>query len=402
MRRWFPSASRIELAQKCVYPWAIEVEWPTIPAGPAALYGSAFAEVSEIRGRNEVPDVASIAAKWNLSEADEKRLAEADERVVEVLVVDDAEWSKPEEPYAIDVTTGAVRLLEDDERGREGEMYGRSDLTFYRPGARVPLVVRDYKTGVGARGRRAEELPQLRVLALAAARLYDEPRVRVEIALVDEPDEIKIVPGELDELELGVVEAELDDIRTRIAEPPAPKPGPWCGRCPMSPACPATTAALARAEADLDAFPLRGPLLSAEHAAHNRHRLKVLSEFIEAREREIEDFARRSPLPIEGKPGVYWGLVQRDGTERIEATKATFDILREQLHDHAEIAIEKDVSKASIERAIKARVAAMGGKRGALTKAKTSVLDALRGSKLVKRGAPYSRFDEFKRSEAAE
>lgn len=401
MKYVIPSASRIELAQHCAYAFNSGRPWPKRPSTPAQRFGIAFAEASEVRGRGEVPAIAEIAAAYSLTESDERRLRIADERVVEVLAVDGAEWSTPEDPYALDLGSGRMRRLAREERALDGEMYGRTDLTFYRHASRVPLVVRDFKTGIGARNKRPSQTPQLRFLAAAAAAVHGERSVRVELALVDEPDEIKIVGEDMDALELGAVEGEIAELVERLEAAPEPRPGPWCGHCPLATECPATTAALARVEGDLEAYPLQGAITSAEHASHNRHRLKVLRELLDARENEIEDFARRSPLPVEGKPGLYWGLVQHDGNERVDASPAALELLREELGAHAEIAIEKDVSKASIERALKAMLAEQGAKRGMLTKAKAGLLERLRGAKLVRRGSPYSRFEEFKRGEEA-
>jgi len=243
---------------------------------------------------------------------------------------------------------------------------------------------------------------QLRFVGLAAALERGVDVVCVELALVEEDEGVEIVGEDLDALELGAVEGELLELVERLEAPPEPRPGPWCVQhfCPIRAVCPATLAALARVEENLERWPLTGEFTSAEHAAHSRHRIAVLRDLLDARAQEIEAFAlHHGPLPVEGRPGVLWGPREYDGRERIEATSEAIAIVEARLGAaSAQIAIERSISKASPERAVNAELAPAGtAKRGARRALLGRLLDELGAVKAVKRRPRFTRFEEFRR-----
>jgi hypothetical protein len=410
-----PAASHHELTEYCVYPWNGGVRWPERgPMAPAQRYGVAFHEgaADVLHGFPEpVVNVVELGKRWELPEGELRRLSSAILRLAVVLEEDgftgDATVAYGAETgFAYSTTTGRTRPCADRKEKAPDEIYGAADLVFWRADGR--LVVRDWKTGEKARGKRPGETRQLRFLAMAASHVLNASEVRVELAFVDE-DADEVVGDDLDALELGAVEGELAELVERLEAPPAPKPGPWCERyfCPLRAVCPATLAAMAGIEANLERFPLLGALDSPEHAAFIRHRLPVLRDLLDQREEDVQAFARRyGPLPVEGQADVVWGPREHEGRERIEATPEAVRIVRERLGAKgADEALEVSVSKASLERGAKVVInEANGGKvpRGAMKATMEPLLEDLRRAKAVKKGSAYTRFEEFKRPTAEE
>lgn len=395
-----PSASKLELAEHCVYPWSSGVRWPKRePMSADQRYGLAFHDLAAAMAAGSA-DIPAIITARQLTGAEEKRLEATADHLAEVLLLDQAAATpEAEVAYVYDVDTGAIERAADRWAGGPGRVYGAADLVFERQDG--VYVVRDWKTGHRARGRSPGQTPQLRFLGMVAGALAGFSTVRVELAFVDE-EGVEVVGEQLDALDLGAVEGELAGLVDRIKEPPTPRPGPWCERyyCPLRASCPATLAALAHVDGELQRFPLLGAFQSAEHAAFVRHRLPVLQALLDERQADIEEYSKHyGPLPVEDKPGMVWGPREQPGRERIEASPAALKILRSKLSaEGAEVAIEKSISKASIERGVKRDVTAAGGKRGAATKMLTPLLEELRAAKAVKKGAPFMRFEEFKRA----
>jgi hypothetical protein len=404
-----PPASHLELAQHCVFPWSSGIHAPRrAPERPSQRYGNAFhalahALVAALRVGGELARSAiaePLAAKHGLSEADTKRLVKTAPALIEVLESDLATAALPELGLAFSLLTGQAREAKNAWELDAQEMYGRADLVFRTAGG---LRVRDWKPRGEVLARRPERHHQLRFLGMAAASLYGESQVTVELAYVDE-DGHDIVPGELGSRDFMVIEAEACEVAERVQQPPEPRPGPWCAKlwCPIRAVCPATTAALAKVHQDLEAFPLLGEPLSPEHAAWQRHRLPVLRAALDEQEKKIEAFAlHHGPIPVEGKPEIVWGPVEKHGNEKLDLTPEAEKLIHERLGaTGAEVAIEKSASKASIERGAKANIAAANGgkvKRGAVPLLVKPLLDDLRATKAIKRGAKYTAFDEFKR-----
>jgi hypothetical protein len=409
-----PSASRIPLAEHCVYPWTSGASWPEKgPRTPAQRYGDAFHALAEAIAREIEPGegvidlegkAAAVAEKHGLTPTEERTLLSDAGHIFDTIAADRVRGPRHAEvAAAFDPYTGTRRMLAAVDRSERGEMYARADLVFWREDG--ALVVRDWKTGERAKGTAPRDTPQLRALAVAFCRpTSDAPElcVRIEVAHVDE-EGIEVVGDDLTADDLRETEAKLLDLADRLARPPAPVPGPWCERlyCPMRATCPATIEALATVDAELTTFPLRGPLISTEHAVFLRHRLPVLKEWIADRERAIEAEAKRAPLPVPGKDGVFWGPVEHAGREKVAVTPEAIEIIEGELPIGREVAIEKDMSKASIERGIRKQVLQVRGgntlPRGATKQLTDKIFRLLREAGAMKRGAKYVRFQEFKK-----
>lgn len=398
MRR-LPSASHLELAEYCVWPWAGAGRWPERPSSPAAAYGIAFHLVVARLVTGQPPKVEEVAAKHELLPADERRLAASIPRIVDFLEGDLGVRGEAEVGLVFNLSDGRARTAERTAPRGPDELYGAADHIV--PRADGKLVVRDWKTGERAKGKAPRETRQLRFLALAAARVWGATEVRVELAFVDE-DGAELVGDDLDALDLMIVEGELAQLQERVEAPPRPVPGPWCDRyyCPTRATCPATLAALEPVLKALRIEPLLTEIRDASHAAFIRHRLPVVQEWVEAREMALKDWTKRhGPLPVEDKPALRWGPVEHEGRERIEPTPEALAIVREKLGEHADEALEVSLSKASIERGVRAALAARYGARaprGALGKMVVPMLEALRTARAVKRGSAYTKFEEFK------
>lgn len=423
MQPRFPGASKLALAAHCVYPWTSGARWPASgPRTPSQRYGDAFHALAEHVGQNVdsvhyTADATGADAMWknidaaaqNYAEEHDLTPRETDSLRTGGLHIHDAldadhvvkgrrhvEIAAAFDPYA-----GTRRMLQGAERAEPHELYARADLVFER--ADGVFVIRDWKTGEKARDARPRDTAQLRALALAFySPCTPAPGVRVEIAHVSD-EGIDVEGDDLSAEDLRAAEAELVELAGRLAEPAEPKPGPWCERlyCPMQATCPATLNALASVDAELTVHPMRGPLVGPEHAAHLRHRLPMLKAWIEDREREIKELAKRAPLPVEGKADTWWGPVEFPGHEKIIATPEAIETVRGELPFGADKAISTEISKASIERGVRAQVLKVHGgnrmPRGAGKALTDKIFQELRKEGAMKKGAPHVRFVEFKR-----
>lgn len=402
MNRPLPSASHLELAEYCVFPWSGGVRWPDRPAlGIPGRYGNAFHELAADLVRGVEPVLGQLVEAHGLPAAEARRLTAAGARVADLLDGDLDGDLDAEVEIVYTVATARARRAPRTSKA-PGEMFGAADVVLERGDGFV--VVRDWKTGERAKGKGPQETRQLRFLARAAADLYpDAAGIRVELAFVDE-DGAEIIGADLDDLELGAVEGELAELVERVEAVPVPNPGPWCDRyyCPIRAVCPATLAALATVDKDLARFPLATEgIATAAQGAMLRHRLPVLQAWIDQREKDLETWTQKwGPLPVEDKPGVFWGPIQHEGRERIEAAPDAVEIVRQHLGEHASKAVELSMSKASIERGARAALTAGGAplKRGALGSVVKPLLEQLRGIHAVVKGAPFTRWEEFKKA----
>jgi hypothetical protein len=397
-------ATGIELAQHCAFPWTSGIAAPARrPDSPARRYGRAFRAMAAdlalyVPGERDC--AREVAERHHLADEEVERLQATQAQVIELLAADGAElhanlgmaWSP---------LSGRARPCEKPWETEEQEFYGRADLVLKNASE---LRVRQWKSRIPGRTRRPGEMPQLRFLALAASSLFYVQRVTVETAHVDE-DGFEITSDSLSRGELNRIEGEVIDVAFRVRSPEAAelRPGPWCARlhCPIQAVCPATRAALARVHEDLDRWPLLGEPQSPEHAAWQRHRLPVLRAALDEQEGKLEDFARRTPIPVDGKPGIVWGAVEKHGNEKLDLTPEAERLVMERLGpEGAEKAIERSASKASLERGAKVVVAAQHeGKvpRGAVPALLEPLLNELRQAKVLRRGGKFTRFEEFKR-----
>lgn len=412
--RRMPPASRVALALQCLYPWTSGATWPAKgPRTASQRYGDAFHELAEKIAREHDPTEGSsqgplpiedwasdIAEKHGLTEGEDRALLGDAVHIVDVLDADHVQGPRHVEVAAcFDPFTGQSRMLTSTDRAEPHEVYARADVAFWRTDG--VFVIRDWKTGERARQERPRDMAQLRVLALAFAGSH-RATLHVEIAHVGECG-IEIVGDDLTAEDLRETEGVLLDLEDRLAQPAEPRQGPWCerGYCPMRATCPATLEALASVDRELTVWPLRGPLAGPEHAAFLRHRLPALKAWIEERERAIEAEAKRAPLPVPGKEGMFWGPIEHPGREKIKLSPEAKETLVAELPLTHHLAIEESTSKASIERAIRAQVLKVHGgqklPRGAAKQLTDKVFRLLREEGAIVKGAKYVRYQEFKK-----
>ena len=386
-----PSASKLDLAYHCTFPWTGRVRWPPRTASPAADFGTAVSRIAEAAVRDTTADLTDLS----FGESDRRRLGIIGGLLLEQLELDNDVGREPEVAVAYNVAAGTARLLRstgprDYSDVRTGELVGTSDLERVTPAGR--RVVRDWKTGRYMLGVRPIDSGQLRFLGLAAARRHGVDEIDIELAQVDE-DGIRITRDTLDAFALAAAADELRALWARIASGPGvPCPGHWCADhyCPIIAECPATQRAIeAVAAAAAVRFPLSVDLQSPEHAAYVRERLQAVEKAVAGIWAALEQYARTTPVPA--GDGKFWGVVERAresiSLEKPEAMAA----LRAALGEFGfAAAVECKTSKAAIHKA----AAAQSTKRGEAKRVETALLDELRTLGAVRKST-YTKFEEF-------
>lgn len=396
-----PSASKIELAHHCPFPFTAAIKWER-RENAFGRYGSAVHKVAELAALGQAVDLPALAAQYELQGADAKNFELAAGHVVDFLAADRGIGRRAEVAFAYDVESGTVRELKkaherDYSDRRRTEIPGTADLVQIMP-CRT-LLVRDWKTGHRALSKRPGHDPQMRFLGFAAARLWNAQEVAVELVHIDEtgayPDR-----ADFDAWELDTIADELRALNTRLRAPCVPTPGSHCHDlyCPIVAQCPATVRAIEAIDrAAAPRFPMTGEFCDAEHVREVLIRLPLIRDACDAIEARAKEWAQRNgPVPMDGD---MWGPVEHEGRERVEATPEAIEVVNRHLGDCAHKAIEYDVTKASLERGAKAVVAVRHDgqmPRGAVPKVLGPLLDDLRRVGALKKGAPYVRFERFK------
>jgi hypothetical protein len=322
------------------------------------------------------------------------------EPLLDELAQDAAEPPLVEVGFAFDLAQGTSRRVKNARETKEGEYFGAVDHAYLSASSGAAVVI-DWKSGAGGGAMDPGASPQLRALALMAARHFGVNAAIARVGYVT-ADGIDLRSATLDATELLCVESELWQLEVHLGGAAKPTPGPWCKHhfCPLATVCPATTAALEHVTGQLATSMLLAPITSAEQASFVRHRLPVLQQWIEARESDLRAFAKREPIPVEGDADLVWGPVERDGVEKIDPSPDAIGMLRFYLGEHADKALTYEVSKASIGRAVRAKLVAEHGAkvpRGAIGEAEKNLLERLRAGRFIRRGARYTRFETFKR-----
>jgi Protein of unknown function (DUF2800) len=166
-----------------------------------------------------------------------------------------APYLRPELALAINVETGQGRVLGENIKRRytleEFEVAGTADLAGVIDGV---AVVVDLKTG-WAEHARAEVHPQLRLLALMAARAWNCDQAKVAVLVCHEGDTPRWQWAELEAWDLDETALELRsefsavrnaETVVRAGQVPNVNEGSWCKYCPATPVCPAKTALVKR------------------------------------------------------------------------------------------------------------------------------------------------------------
>lgn len=380
MRLPLPTASQLDLADACLYPWTSGIEW-------ARSWSNEHA--------NEGTQVHTLAAA--LAVGDPVQLAGLPESVVEAVlkVADilegDAEAGSVvlavEVGFAFDPVTGRMRYADPDEERDPELLYGHADIVLRR--ADGTLVLRDWKTGARAMRKRVEETKQLRFYAVGAAEIWGATEVVVELAHVGQ-GRLWIDRGLFDAMDLGAHRGWLRALPARIAEGRAlPVLGRHCRDyyCPAAGSCP-MAGELVRKVAEVVELPTpeANAIASDEMAADVLSRVAIAEAYLAALKSAAEAYVQGRGVPVVGPDGTRWGLVEHDGNESVQLTEEAERVL-EEAGLAAAVELERSTSKAAITRAARAL-----GQRG-FTRKVAEVVEQLRKRGAVKRAPGYVRVE---------
>ena len=366
----------------------------------------------EGRDAEEAADMAS-------QEAPEDERAFLSGIPVESLPTDPSAFAG-EVALALDVATGKAREL-----GRDiGRRYEEAAAAQGKPLSPTEIVgsvdvaalmstdgvfVADWKKR-GRYVKPARENMQIKAGIVAAARAWGRSRAAGEIIRIYEDgrppyvDRVNLSASEVDaaQRDLTILAARI--IRDRQAHAkggqiPATT-GQHCRYCASFQFCPANNALARRiAEpAELREALTDAPVITRELAPAILRRLVQAKAVIAEVEEALESFASQEAAagrPLDVEPGFVFVPVPIP-RESIDAAKAEA-ILIAELGEDGRAAIEREVTKTAIDKAIrKAR-----GRKG-ITKARESLLERLRAAGAVKKTISYTFDVRAKKTEAAQ
>lgn len=290
---------------------------------------------------------------------------------LERLPVGAGQWAA-EVALAFHVPSGTARelglgLARDYTAARDGEVCGTADVVGLTEDA---AAVVDFKSGWSDLGE-AASLPQLRFLALAAARAYGKSKALVAIAPLDRGASWGFM--ELDAVELDVIEAEVVRVRLAVSiaaaeisqgRTPRLSVGSWCRLCPAWASCPAQGALVRRmasepTELERDIM----TALTPESAAKAYGRIKAARAMLGRVESALYAWAALNPIPL--GDGQVLGMVETSKEELDGAV--TRRVLAERYGQAvADAAVEWHATKSAMKEAL--RAVAPKGKLGATEK----------------------------------
>lgn len=355
-----PSASRLELAQRCQYMYTGPHRWPKRDQSKFAQFGSAISSVGECAAIWGDAPRDAILAQYDLPETDLRRFDYAADNVVELLDREsDDQFRAVEVDISYDYASDTARLLTkrfDRDYADEGptEIACKPDLVRIDADGRAHY--RDWKTGQYARGKDPAKVPQMVVTALAVARWLGVDTIRAEIAQVDEGG-VWLKSATLDAMDLDAASAMVRSIFASLEDPAnrVPKPGRHCAAsyCPIVGICEATKAAAAEV-AKAARVELPASIETDEQAAAMLARLPAVDRMSEFLWDQLKSYAAKRP--VEAGDGKLWGPVEVT-RKSIKPTAEALEVLKQHLGDTvAETCVETRVSvtAAAIKRAAKA------------------------------------------------
>lgn len=284
--------------------------------------------------------------------------------------------------FAYDVETGHGRIIGvnvDRNYGKlaDAEIAGAADVVGM---AGETALILDWKS-VGYR-QRAKDSVQLRFLALAAARIYQVERVRVEIVRLGDDGEAWRSDHTYEALDLDVFAAELRTWAALTADDRGFHEGPWCDHCPSFSYCPAKTMlALQVAEGRVLDGPDASMPLSPERAGIAWQRIRGARKVLDHIERAcMATLEEHGSLPLPGGKA----LVRRSvpGNEKLVGD-VVYDVLTAK---HGAAVARAAVGMVATKAGIKDALRPLGTKRGQLTKMESEVLLEVRKRNGSQRG----------------
>jgi len=259
------------------------------------------------------------------------------------------------------------------------------------------LHVIDWKTGFGGHLEAARQSDQLmdNACALAAALPQAPTTVIVEYIKID-ADRCFPDRAELTFAERLVFLDELTDLVGKISNSPEPRPGPWCKSefCPLLGRCPATEGALERLNLGLDAVEFEGFRIEIDYQAGGRLdddrfaawqyvALQAIEKRVQEAWQALKDRADVDPIEMAD------GKVYRPQTKTREVIDtdniATIPALRSVLGDDAYTAVETTTVVKITNGAVNSVAAAKAKELGTkVAMMKLDVWDALRKAGVTK------------------
>lgn len=248
------------------------------------------------------------------------------------------------------------------------EVYGTADVVTTTGGGLACAY--DWKCGRADPGR-ASDSWQLRTLSLMAARLNGLSSARACIIWAPPGAQVATVDvAVFEQLDLDLIESELVELLDRVSEAhrdvcedrtPQLALGPHCSCCNSRLACPARVGLIRSAVADagrqLRSAAEAAKLATAEELSAAWSRALPLIEASKELETAFREAAKDRPFVT--RPGYVMGLhsTKREKLDPELAVKALEYFLG---HKAARAGIDIDITKAGIDRAIRARVAELG------------------------------------------
>jgi hypothetical protein len=275
---------------------------------------------------------------------------------------------------AFDVSTGQARelgrgLRRDYSGASSTEIVGTADVLGVGPDA---VFVADWKTGWDVEAPATN--PQVRFLAMAAARAYGRTRAVAEIIRLREAGPPWRERAELDVFDLDEVAVQMRALAARVeADEVAFNQGPWCKRCPSFAHCPAKIALLRRLADGTETHEMELMLpLTAEMASVAYRRWKLAKELLRRVEAALHEFASHQPIAI--GEGRWFGELLTEGTEQLDGD-VVWEVLRRRFdRDVADQAVTRTATKARLREVLRARQS----KPRSLAKTERAVLAEIR------------------------
>lgn len=406
MSRRLPSFSSLDRASRCrascVLPAADSVSDDAVSG---TVMHTFLLRVAELRAQGVCVEDAALAAALDAPEEERDFLQAIP---VETLPTDPKAFAG-EVALALDVATGKAREL-----GRDiGRRYEEAAAAQGRPLAPTEIVgsldvvalmdadgvfVADWKKR-GRYVKPARENLQVRAGLVAACRAWGRTRGRGQvIRIFDDARDPFRDTVDFDAAAIDAAQVELTKLAARIfsdrkaaakGEAIPAVTGSHCRYCPSFQWCPAN-AQLARRVAEpqeLREALTDAPQITRESAPAIRQRIVQARRVIDEVEKALDELASQEAAagrPLVLEPGLFYAPVPRN-REVIDGAKAEA-VLRAELGALADEAIEKDVTKKGISRALRKK---LNGGRG-ITKAEAELLEKLRKAGAVKKTTSYS------------
>lgn len=405
MTRRLPSFSSLDRASLCrastVLPAADSI---TEDATSGTVMHAFLLRVAALRAEGASPEDAAQAAALEAPEEEQEFLTSIP---VENLPTDPSAFAG-EVALAFDAATGQAREL-----GRDiGRRYEEAALAQGKPLSPTEFVGSSdvmalmgsdgvYNGDFKKRGRYVKPARanwQIKAGLVAACRAWGRQRGRGEVIRIFEDgrppfrDHADFGPADIEAAQVELTRLAIRIIQDRKAhaqgeEIPAVT-GSHCRYCASFQWCPANGTLARRLGSEPEM--VKGELvalITRENAPGVRRRIVQARAVIDAAEHALDELASQEAAagrPLVLEPGLFYAPVPRP-REVIDGAQAEA-LLRSELGEAAGLALEIDVTKAGLKKAIRAK---LNGARG-VTKAEAELLEKLRRAGAVKKTVSYS------------